>query len=110
MAPRLRDLILKPSQSSWTNPNGVNFQKVFTTKTDSPDSYARTAKIADMVLANILEDLSKNADHCLNMELTKRIPGGTLPNCVDLSMVTAVMGAYTFLNLQANIISLWSTR
>jgi hypothetical protein len=53
-----------------------------------------------MALANTLEDLSKNADHYLNVELTKRLRGGTLPSWVDLSKVTVVIGNHTFLNLR----------
>jgi spore germination cell wall hydrolase CwlJ-like protein len=100
MAPSIRDVILKPNQFSWTNPNDVNFKKVFTAKTDSPESWARAIKIAQMALANTLEDLSKNADHYLNVELTKRLRGGTLPSWVDLSKVTVVIGNHTFLNLR----------
>ncbi len=100
MAPSIRDVILKPNQFSWTNPNDVNFKKVFTAKTDSPESWERASKIAQMALANTLEDLSKNADHYLNVELTKRIRGGTLPSWVDLSKMTVVIGNHTFLNLR----------
>ena len=99
MAVSIRDVILKRNQFSWTNPNDVNYKKVFTAQTDSPESWGRASKIAHMALANTLEDLSKNADHYLNVELTKRIRGGSLPNWVDLSKVTAVIGNHTFLNL-----------
>jgi spore germination cell wall hydrolase CwlJ-like protein len=100
MAPSIRDVILKPKHFSWTDPADVNFNKVFTAKNDSPESWARATKIAQTALANTLEDLSKNADHYLNVELTKRIRGGTLPNWVDLSKMTVVIGNHTFLNLR----------
>lgn len=100
MAPSIRDVILKPKQFSWTDPADVNFKKVFTAKTDSPESWARATKIAQMALGNTLEDLSKNADHYLNVELTKRLRGGTLPSWVDLSKMTVVIGNHTFLNLR----------
>lgn len=81
-------------------PNDVNFKKIFAAKTDTLKSWERASKIAQMALANSLEDLSKNADHYLNVELTKRIRGGTLPSWVDLSKVTIVMGNHTFFNLR----------
>jgi len=100
MAPSVRDVILKPKQFSWTDPADVNFKKVFTAKTANPESWARATKIAQMALANTLDDLSNNADHYLNVELTKRIRGGTLPSWVDLSKMTVVIGNHTFLNLR----------
>ncbi len=100
MAPSIRDVILKPKQFSWTDPHDVNYDKVFKAKTDNPASWARATKIAQMALSNTLDDLSKNADHYLNVELTKKLRGGTLPNWVDLSKMTVVIGNHTFLNLR----------
>lgn len=100
MAASIRGVILNPKQFSWTDPGEINFKKVFTAKTDNPESWGRAWRIAQMALANMLEDLSKNADHYLNVELTKRIRGGTLPNWVDLNKVTVVIGNHTFLNLR----------
>ena len=71
----------------------------FTTKNDTPGSWARATIIAQMALADTLEDLSKNADHNLNVEITKRIRGGALPSWVDLSKVTGVIGNQSLLNL-----------
>lgn len=42
VAPSIRDVILKPNQFSWTNPNDVNFEKVFTAKTDGPESWGQS--------------------------------------------------------------------
>jgi len=78
MAPSIRDVILKPKQLSWTDPHDVNYNQMFTAKNDSPGNWARATKIAQMALADTLEDLSKNAAHYLNVELTERIRGGTL--------------------------------
>jgi spore germination cell wall hydrolase CwlJ-like protein len=75
----IRDVILRPKLFSWTDPADVNFNKVFTAKNDTPESWARATKIAQMALANTLEDLSKNADHYLNVELAKKLRGGILP-------------------------------
>ncbi len=83
MAPSIRDVILKPKQFSWTDPADVNFKKVFIAKTDSPESWARATKIAQTALADTLADLSKNADHYLNVEVTRRMCGGSLPQWVE---------------------------
>jgi Tfp pilus assembly protein PilP len=42
-------VILKPNQFSWTNPNDVNFEKVFAAKTDGPESWgqARAGRVRD---------------------------------------------------------------
>jgi spore germination cell wall hydrolase CwlJ-like protein len=100
MALSIRAVILKPKQFSWTDPNDVNFSKVFTARTDSPASWERASRIAQSALADNLEDFSRNADHYLNVELTKRFRGGTLPAWVDLSKQTVVIGNHTFLNLR----------
>ena len=99
LAPRIADVILKPNQFSWTNPQDVNYKKVFTAKMDNPTSWERPSKIPRLALADTSADLTKNADHYLNVELTKRLRGGTLPTWVDLSKVTAVIGNHTFLSL-----------
>ena len=65
MAPSIRDVILKPKQFSWTDTQDVNYKKVFSAKTDSPSGWERAQKIAQMVLAEALEDITKNADHYL---------------------------------------------
>lgn len=100
----IRDVILRPKQFSWTDPHDVNYTKVFTAKTDNPESWERARKIAQMALAEALEDITKNADHYLNVEVTRRIRGGTLPKWAQESIengkVTVVIGNHTFLNLR----------
>ncbi len=99
MAPDLRAVILKPRQFSWTDPNDPNFRKVFTAAQDAPGAWSRALDIAQSALAGTLEDVSKDADHYLNVELTRKLRGGTLPAWVDLTKVTVVIGNHTFLRL-----------
>ena len=104
MAPSIRSVILKPKQCSWTDPQDVNYKKVFTAKTDNLGSWERARNIAQMALAEALEDITKNADHYLNVEVTRRIRGGTLSKWaqegIEQGRVTAVIGNHTFLNLR----------
>lgn len=104
MADSIRGVILKPKQFSWTDPQDVNYKKVFTAKTDNPESWERAHKIAQTALAEALEDITKNADHYLNVEVTRRIRGGTLPKWaeegIEKGKVTVVIGNHTFLNLR----------
>ena len=79
MAPDIRAVILKPKQFSWTDAQDVNYGKVFTAKTDSPESRERAHKIAQTALADALEDITRAADH--------------------KGKVTVVIGHHTFLNL-----------
>lgn len=104
MAPSIRGVILRPKQFSWTDPADVNYSKVFTAKSDNPAGWERAEKIAKEALAGMLEDLTKNADHYLNVEVTRRIRGGTLPKWAEEGIrdrkITAVIGNHTFLNLR----------
>ena len=97
-------MILKPNQFSWTAPADVNYKKVFTAKTDNPKGWERAERITQTALAGVLEDLTKNADHYLNVEVTRRMRGGTLPKWAEEDIkngkVTVVIGSHTFLNLR----------
>ena len=101
MATSCRAAILKPHQFSWTDSSDPNFAKVFTAATDAPESWARALGIARSSLAGTLADVSKDADHYLNVEATRQARGGTLPSWVDLTKVTTVIGNHTFLRLHA---------
>ena len=90
---------MQPRQFSWTDPGDPNFSKVFAASQSAPDAWNRALGIAQRGLAGTLEDLSKDADHYLNVELTRKLRGGTLPTRVDLSKVTVVIGHHTFLRL-----------
>ena len=104
MSQSLKAVILQPNQFSWTNPNDVNHKKVFTAKTDDPTSWARAQNIARRAIEGILQDNTQNADHYLNVELTRKIRGGTLPKWAEEGIqqgkVTVVIGRHTFLNLR----------
>jgi spore germination cell wall hydrolase CwlJ-like protein len=104
MAPTIPAVILQPNQFSWTDPNDVNFQKVFTAETKDPNGWERAQRIAQAALARTLADNTNNADHYLNVEVTKRSRGGTLPKWAEEGIhdgkVTVVIGNHTFLNLR----------
>jgi spore germination cell wall hydrolase CwlJ-like protein len=104
MGESLNAVILKPNQFSWTNPNDVNHKKVFTAKTDDPTGWIRAQNIARRALAGMLGDNTHNADHYLNVELTRKLRGGTLPKWAEEGIqqgkVTVVIGRHTFLNLR----------
>ena len=104
MAADIPAVILQPNQFSWTNPADVNFHKVFTAKTDDPKSWERAQRIAQAALSGTLEDNTKNADHYLNVEVTRKARGGTLPKWAEEGIrdgkVTVKIGNHTFLNLR----------
>ena len=104
MAHDIRAVILAKAQFSWTNPADPNFQKVFTADHDFQHDWARAARIAKSALALTLADLTKDADHYLNVELTRKFRGGTLPkwaqDAIDQGRTTVVIGNHTFLKLR----------
>jgi hypothetical protein len=73
-----------------------NCAKVFTARADSPVSWGRALRIAQAALVGTLHDLTKDADHYLNVEATRKARHGTLPS-VDLTKTTVVIGNHTFL-------------
>jgi len=103
MAKNVRDVILAPQQFSWTDPADVNYSKVFTAGTSDPIGWQRAMDISTQALAGKLDDNTRNADHYLNIEATRRARGGTLPRWaqqgIDNGKVTVVIGHHTFLNL-----------
>jgi spore germination cell wall hydrolase CwlJ-like protein len=104
MAANISAVILQPNQFSWTDPNDVNFSKVFTAKTKDPNGWERAQRITQTALAGTLEDNTKSADHYLNVEVTRKVRGGTLPKWAEEGIhdgkVTVVIGNHTFLNLR----------
>jgi uncharacterized protein (TIGR02594 family) len=104
MGQSIKDVILQPKQFSWTNPDDVNFKKVFTARTDDPTGWVRAQTICRRALAGTLVDNTRKADHYLNVELTRRLRGGTLPRWAEEGIhqgrVTVVIGHHTFLNLR----------
>jgi spore germination cell wall hydrolase CwlJ-like protein len=104
MGRNISAVILQPSQFSWTNPQDVNFSKIFTAKTKDPSGWSRANTIALTALGGTLADNTKNADHYLNVEVTRRLRRGTLPKWAEDGIregkVTVKIGNHTFLNLQ----------
>jgi len=104
MARSISAVILQPNQFSWTNPGDVNFSKVFTAKTATPKEWQRAQHIAQVALAGTLADNTLNADHYLNVEVTRKQRGGTLPKWAEEGIrdgkVTVKLGNHTFLNLR----------
>lgn len=104
MGPTISAVILQPSQFSWTNPQDVNFSKVFTAKTKDPAGWNRAHTITLMALRRTLADNTQNADHYLNVEATRKQRGGSLPKWAEEGIrdgkVTVRIGNHTFLNLR----------
>jgi spore germination cell wall hydrolase CwlJ-like protein len=103
MRPTIRDIILQPKQFSWTDPEDPNFKKVFTAKADDPAHWQRANDVSKTALAGTLGDNTKNADHYLNVEATRRARGGTLPKWaedgINTRKMTVTIGHHTFFNL-----------
>jgi spore germination cell wall hydrolase CwlJ-like protein len=104
MAPTVREVILQPAQFSWTSPNDPNYSKVLTAKNDDPSHWERASEITSSALTGALDDNTRNADHYLNVEATKKANNGVLPKWVqeglDQHKVTVIIGHHTFLNLR----------
>jgi spore germination cell wall hydrolase CwlJ-like protein len=104
MAGSISAVILQPNQFSWTNSQDANFLKVFTAKTKDPAGWNRANAIALTALGGTLADNTKNADHYLNVEVTRKLRGGTLPKWAEEGIrdgkVTVKIGNHTFLNLR----------
>lgn len=105
MGKSISAVILQPNQFSWTNPQDVNFPKVFTAKTKDPAGWNRANTIVVTAFGGTLADNTKNADHYLNIEVTRKIRrDGTLPKWAAEGIrdgkVTVKIGNHTFLNLR----------
>jgi spore germination cell wall hydrolase CwlJ-like protein len=103
MRPTIRDVILQPKQFSWTDPEDPNFKKAFTAKIDDPTHWQRANAISKTALIGTLKDNTRNADHYLNVEATRKDRGGTLPKWAEDGInnhkITVTIGDHTFLNL-----------
>lgn len=103
MGPTLHAVILKPAQFSWTNPTDPNYAQVLRAATTDPAGWRRAQELADAALDQTLPDLTLSADHYLNVELTRKLRGGTLPGWVEQGIrdkkVTVKIGRHTFFNL-----------
>ncbi|MGB0719760.1 MAG: cell wall hydrolase, partial [Bdellovibrionales bacterium] len=88
----------KPSQFSAWNSNDPNFTRMLSVTSADP-KFKTALEIAEKALLGILPDVTGGADHYLNIAVTKKIRGGTLPSWVDLRKKTAAIGSHTFLKL-----------
>ncbi|MGB1077774.1 MAG: cell wall hydrolase [Bdellovibrionales bacterium] len=88
----------KPFQFSVWNekdPNRAKLEKV----TIIDHRFETAQEIARKAIEGRLSDVTSSADHYLNIEFTKEIRGGSLPNWADLTKTTRKIGAHTFLRL-----------
>ncbi|PCI54072.1 MAG: hypothetical protein COB36_11085 [Alphaproteobacteria bacterium] len=88
----------KPYQFSVWNANDANRNLILAVNEDNAE-FQRAILIASRAMHGNLPDNTGGADHYLNITVTKRLRGGTLPSWVDLSRKTAKIGAHTFLKL-----------
>lgn len=92
------EICQKPYQFSvWNNgdPNLPLMLKV----TSDDQRFVQALTIARKAVTGTLADITGGADHYLNIDFTRQIRGGSLPNWVDLNKKTADIGAHTFLKL-----------
>lgn len=88
----------KPYQFSVWNKNDPNRTLILAVNEENTE-FRRAVSIASRAMRGTLPDNTGGADHYLNIPVTKRLRGGTLPNWVDLKRKTAKIGAHTFLKL-----------
>lgn len=89
-------VVKQPYQfSAWNfgDPNRAAMQSV----TAADPAFRAALEIAEQALRGTLPDITGGANHYLNVELTKQIRGGRLPNWVDMADKTARVGKHTFL-------------
>lgn len=98
----IKEVILQPAQFSWTNEKDPNYGAVIAQiqgRSAEQSLWHTAAVIAALGIARALVDLTHGATHYLNIELTRQLRGGGLPNWVDLTKVTVKIGNHTFLKL-----------
>ncbi len=61
--------------------------------------FKQALNIAESALKGTLKDITGGADHYLNVALTRKIRGGTLPSWVNMNRATTAIGSHTFLKL-----------
>ena len=105
MAPSLHAVILTPAQFSWVNTEDPNHAKTLAMRERQDANWLACASIARQALAWELADNTGYADHYLNVELTRKIHGGSLPTWAEEGIrngkVTKKIGNHTFLRLRS---------
>lgn len=88
----------KPYQFSVWNSNDPNLSKMMNVTKQDP-KFVLALDIAKAALRGTLPDITGGADHYLNIEATRSMRGGDLPEWVDLAKATDKIGTHTFLRL-----------
>jgi hypothetical protein len=95
---------LKPKQfSGWNKVNKKDAESIkqFIDSKRSHTQFKNALSLVDKAKSGSLKDITKGANHFLNIQLTKQQrKGGNLPSWYDSSKVVADFGKHTFLKLQ----------
>jgi hypothetical protein len=95
---------LKPKQfSGWNKVNKKDAESIkqFIDSKRSHTQFKNALSLVDKAKSGSLKDITKGANHFLNIQLTKQQrKGGNLPSWYDSSKVVADFGEHTFLKLQ----------
>lgn len=94
----ISDICQKPYQFSVWNKNDPNRAKLLSVD-ESDKNFVRAITIASRAMHGDLPDNTGGADHYLNVSVTMKLRGGTLPSWADLKQKTVTIGDHTFLNL-----------
>jgi hypothetical protein len=92
---------LKPKQfSGWNNVNKSNIDGInkFIESKRKHSRFSLALKIVDQARKGNLKDITKGADHFLNIDLTK-VQSSKLPAWFDAKKITVKVGNHTFLKL-----------
>lgn len=95
---------LKPKQfSGWNKVNKKDAESIkqFIDSKRSHTQFKNALRLVDKAKSGSLKDITKGANHFLNIQLTKQQrKGGNLPSWYDSSKVVTDFGNHTFLKLQ----------
>ena len=92
------EICKKPYQFSVWNISDPSYARI--NNVTLADAEFRTAlEISRLALNGALPDITGGADHSLNIDVTRKIRGGSLPSWVNLERKTASLGQHTFMNL-----------
>lgn len=94
----VHEICLKPYQFSCWLANDPNLPKMRAV-TAADANFRLCLNVAERALKGQLPDITGGADHYLNVPVTIKIRGGTLPPWVDMNKRTASIGDHTFLRL-----------
>lgn len=98
----VKEVILAPSQFSWTRPGDTNYNRTLAAYNLRTPEFMTCLAVAEQALAGTLIDPTHGADHYLNVALTRILRKGRLPRWAEEGKVTAVIGKHTFLKLEGD--------